>query len=146
MKTISFNASNVDKKWYLIDADGKSLGRVASEAAALLRGKHKTTFTPNADCGDNVIIINTDKAVLTGDKLTQKQYKTYSGYVGGLKLVPYSKMMAEKSDVAMLRAVRGMLAKNSLGRTQLKHCHVYKGAEHEHQAQKPEVWTLKGDK
>ena len=146
MNTISVNKSTVEKNWYIIDANGKVLGRVASEAAAILRGKHKPTFTPNVDCGDNVIIINSDKAVLTGDKLTQKHYKTYSGYAGGLKLTPYKTMMAEKSDVAMKRAVKGMLPKNALGRKMLTHCLIYKGAEHEQQAQKPEVWTLKGDK
>lgn len=146
MNTISANKSTVNKKWYIIDANGKVLGRVASEAAAILRGKHKTNFTPNVDCGDNVIIINSDKAVLTGDKLTQKNFKTYSGYVGGLKLTPYKTMMAEKSDVAMLRAVKGMLPKNSLGRKMLTHCHVYKDEKHGQEAQKPEVWTLKGDK
>lgn len=145
MKTYMANPTTVSKKWYVIDAEGVALGRVASEAAKILRGKNKTIFTPNVDCGDYVIIINSDKAVLTGKKLVQKNYKTYSGYAGGLKLVNYKTMMAEKSDVAMLRAVKGMLPKNSLGRKMLTHCHVYKGGTHPHEAQMPEVIKLGGN-
>ncbi len=133
--------ATVEKKWYIIDAEGKVLGRVASEAAMLLRGKHKATFTPNVDCGDNVIILNSDKLVLTGKKEEQKYFKRYSGFQSGLKEIQYKKMMAEQSDVALLRAIKGMLPKNSLGRTMATHCHIYKGAEHNNQAQKPEVWN-----
>lgn len=141
MKTIMANNATVEKKWYIIDAEGKALGRVASEAAKLLRGKHKATFTPNVDCGDNVIILNSDKAVLTGKKEIQKYFKRYSGYTSGLKEIQYKKMMADFSDVAMLRAIKGMLPKNSLGRKMATHVHIYKGAEHVNQAQKPEVWN-----
>ena len=141
MKTIMANSATVEKKWYIIDAEGKALGRVAAEAAALLRGKHKATFTPNVDCGDNVIILNSDKLVLTGKKEEQKYFKRYSGYTNGLKEIQYKKMMAEQSDVALLRAIKGMLPKNSLGRTMATHVHIYKGAEHNNQAQKPEVWN-----
>ena len=141
MRTIMANKATVERKWYIIDAEGKVLGRVAAEAASLLRGKHKATFTPNVDCGDNVIIINSDKIVLTGKKEEQKDFKRYSGYQSGLKLIQYKKMMAEQSDVALMRAIKGMLPKNSLGRTMATHCHIYKGAEHNNQAQKPEIWN-----
>ena len=141
MKTLMLNNATVEKKWYIIDAEGKALGRVAAEAATLLRGKHKATFTPNVDCGDNVIILNSDKLVLTGKKEEQKYFKRYSGYTNGLKEIQYKKMMAEQSDVALMRAIKGMLPKNSLGRTMAKHVHIYKGAEHNNQAQKPEVWN-----
>ena len=141
MKTIMLNNATVEKKWYIIDAEGKVLGRVAAEAATLLRGKHKPSFTPNVDCGDNVIILNSDKIVLTGKKEEQKYFKRYSGYQSGLKLIQYKKMMAEQSDVALLRAIKGMLPKNTLGRNMAKHVHIYKGAEHNNQAQKPEVWN-----
>ena len=141
MKTIMANNATVEKKWYIIDAEGKVLGRVAAEAATLLRGKHKATFTPNVDCGDNVIILNSDKIVLTGKKEEQKYFKRYSGFTNGLKEIQYKKMMAEQSDVALMRAIKGMLPKNTLGRTMAKHVHIYKGAEHNNQAQKPEVWN-----
>ena len=141
MKTIMANSATVEKKWYIIDAEGKVLGRVAAEAATLLRGKHKATFTPNVDCGDNVIILNSDKLVLTGKKEEQKYFKRYSGFTNGLKEIQYKKMMAEQSDVALMRAIKGMLPKNSLGRTMAKHVKIYKGAEHNNQAQKPEVWN-----
>lgn len=141
MKTIMANNATVEKKWYIIDAEGKALGRVASMAATLLRGKHKATFTPNVDCGDNVIILNSDKLILTGKKEEQKYFKRYSGYTNGLKEIQYKKMMAEQSDVALMRAVKGMLPKNALGRKMATHCHIYKGAEHNNQAQKPEVWN-----
>lgn len=141
MKTVMANKATVEKKWYIIDGEGKALGRVASEAAKLLRGKHKPTFTPNVDCGDNVIILNSDKLVLTGKKEEQKYFKRYSGYTSGLKEIQYKKMMAEQSDVALLRAIKGMLPKNSLGRTMATHVHIYKGAEHNNAAQKPEVWN-----
>ena len=141
MRTIMANNATVEKKWYIIDAEGKVLGRVAAEAATLLRGKHKATFTPNVDCGDNVIILNSDKLVLTGKKEEQKYFKRYSGFTNGLKEIQYKKMMAEQSDVALMRAIKGMLPKNSLGRTMAKHVKIYKGAEHNNQAQKPEVWN-----
>lgn len=141
MKTLMANNATVEKKWYIIDGEGKALGRVASEAATLLRGKHKPTFTPNVDCGDNVIILNSDKLILTGKKEEQKYFKRYSGYTNGLKEIQYKKMMAEQSDVALMRAIKGMLPKNTLGRTMAKHVHIYKGAEHNNQAQKPEVWN-----
>ena len=141
MKTVMLNKATVEKKWYIIDAEGKALGRVAAEAATLLRGKHKATFTPNVDCGDYVIILNSDKLVLTGKKEEQKYFKRYSGYTNGLKEIQYKKMMAEQSDVALMRAIKGMLPKNTLGRTMAKHVHIYKGAEHNNQAQKPEVWN-----
>lgn len=141
MKTTMLNNATVEKKWYIIDAEGKVLGRVAAEVATLLRGKHKPTFTPNVDCGDNVIVLNSDKIVLTGKKEEQKYFKRYSGYQSGLKLIQYKKMMAEQSDVALLRAIKGMLPKNTLGRNMAKHVHIYKGAEHNNQAQKPEVWN-----
>lgn len=140
MKTLMAKPATVEKKWWIIDAEGKVLGRVASEAATLLRGKHKPNFTPNVDCGDYVIIINSDKLVLTGKKEEQKYFKRFSGYQSGLHLTQYKHMMAEKSDVALLRAIKGMLPKNSLGRTMATHCKIYKGAEHEQQAQKPEIW------
>jgi large subunit ribosomal protein L13 len=134
--------AEVERKWYIIDAAGKPLGRVASAAASILRGKIKPTFTPHVDCGDFVIIINTDKAVLTGKKLENKFYRYHTGYIGGLKEISYKKMMEEKSDLAVYEAVKGMLPKNSLGRTMLKKLKVYKGAEHNHAAQKPEELKL----
>lgn len=144
MKTIMANPATVNKKWYVIDANGAVLGKVASDVAKILRGKHKTDFTPNVDCGDYVIVINSDKIILTGKKLEQKYFKRYTGYANGLKLTQYSKMMAEKSDVALMRAVKGMLPKNSLGRTMATHCHIFKGAEHNMQAQQPIEWKLQG--
>ena len=138
MKTYMAKAEAVERKWYVVDAAGVPLGRLASRVASVLRGKNKPTFTPNVDCGDFVIIINTDKAVLTGKKLENKFYRYHTGYIGGLKEISYKKMMEEKSDLAVYEAVKGMLPKNSLGRTMLKKLKVYKGAEHNHAAQKPE--------
>jgi large subunit ribosomal protein L13 len=135
-------AETVERKWYVVDAAGVPLGRLASRVASVLRGKNKPTFTPNVDCGDFVIIINTDKAVLTGKKLENKFYRYHTGYIGGLKEISYKKMMEEKSDLAVYEAVKGMLPKNSLGRTMLKKLKVYKGAEHNHAAQKPEELKL----
>lgn len=132
------NAQNVERKWYVVDAEGQTLGRLASQVAAVLRGKNKPTFTPHVDTGDHVIIINTDKVVLTGKKLDKKFYTYHTGYIGGLKQISYRTMMAEKSDVAVYEAVKGMLPKNSLGRAMIKKLRVYKGAEHNHAAQKPE--------
>ena len=132
----------VARKWYVIDAAGKPLGRTAVIAANILRGKHKVDFTPNVDCGDNVIIINTDKAILTGKKLDQKKYYRVTGWIGNLKETKARVMMDTRSDYAMELAVKGMLPKNTLGRTALTRLHLYKGAEHLHAAQKPEAWTL----
>ncbi len=137
MKTFMAKAGQVERKWYVVDASGMALGRLASQVAAVLRGKNKPTFTPNVDCGDHVIIINTDKVILTGKKLEKKFYTYHTGYIGGLKQIPYSKMMAEKSDLAVYEAVKGMLPKNSLGRKMLTKLRVYKGAEHNQQAQMP---------
>ena len=138
MKTFMAQAESVERKWYVVDAAGIPLGRLASCVASVLRGKNKPTYTPNVDTGDFVIIINTDKVVLTGKKLENKFYRYHTGYIGGLKEISYKKMMAEKSDLAVYEAVKGMLPKNSLGRAMLKKLKVYKGAEHNHAAQKPE--------
>ncbi len=138
MKTYMAKAENVERKWYVVDASGMVLGRLASQVAAVLRGKNKPTFTPNVDTGDHVIVINTDKVVLTGKKLDKKFYRYHSGYIGGLKEISYRKMMEEKSDLAVYEAIKGMLPKNSLGRSMIKKLRVYKGAEHNHAAQKPE--------
>ena len=132
----------LQRKWYVIDAAGKPLGRTAVIAANLLRGKHKVDFTPNVDCGDCVIIINTDKAILTGKKADQKVYYRVSGWIGGLKETKARDMMAARSDYAMELAVKGMLPKNTLGRNTMSRLHVYKGAEHPHAAQQPVAWTL----
>ena len=142
MSTTLAKLETVERKWYVIDAAGKPLGRTAVIASNLLRGKHKVNFTPNVDCGDYVIIINTDKAVLPGKKLDQKTYYRVSGWIGGLKETKARNMMAERSDYAMELAVKGMLPKNTLGRNCLGRLHLCKGAEHNHAAQKPEAWTL----
>ncbi len=142
MKTYMAHAETVERKWYVIDAEGVTLGRLATKVAAILRGKHKPTFTPNVDTGDFVIVLNTDKVVLTGKKLEDKFYRYHTGYIGGLKEISYKKLMAEKSDLAVYEAVKGMLPKNSLGRVMLKKLRVYKGAEHNHAAQKPEVLKI----
>jgi len=143
MSTYMEKPETVVRKWYVIDAAGKSLGRVASDVAVLLRGKHKTTFTPHVDCGDHVIVINTSKVILTGNKLHDKMYRTHSGYVGGLKEVRYEKLMAQRPDFAFMLAVKGMLPKNTIGRNSLKRLRVYKGAEHNNSAQKPGVFVTK---
>ena len=142
MKTFMANESNIEGKWDLGDASDMPLGRVASQVAAILRGKNKPTFTPNVDAGDFVIVINTDKMYLTGKKLEKKYYRYHTGYMGGLKAIQYKKMMEEKSDDALYIAIKGMLPKNSLGRKMLTKVRIYKGAEHEHAAQKPEVLNL----
>jgi large subunit ribosomal protein L13 len=142
MKTYMAHAETVERKWYVVDAEGQTLGRLATKVAAVLRGKHKPTFTPNVDTGDFVIVINSDKVVLTGKKLEDKYYRYHTGYIGGLKEIPYKKLMAEKSDLAVYEAVKGMLPKNSLGRAMIKKLRVYKGAEHNHAAQKPEALKL----
>ena len=137
MATIMAKRETLERKWYLIDAAGKPLGHTAAKAAAILRGKHKTDFTPNVDCGDYVIIINTDKAVLTGKKLDQKSYYRVSGWIGGLKEVKYRILMEERPEFAMELAVKGMLPKNSLGRSALTRLKLYAGPEHKNAAQKP---------
>lgn len=142
MKTFMANEQNIDRKWYLVDATDMPLGRLASQVAAILRGKNKPTFTPHVDTGDFVIVINSDKVVLTGKKLEQKIKRHHTLYMGGMKEVQYSKYMAEQSDDAVYEAVKGMLPKNSLGRKMLKKLRVYKGAEHKHEAQQPETINL----
>ena len=142
MKTYMAHEQDVVRKWYVVDASGMALGRLASKVAAILRGKNKPTFTPNVDTGDFVIIVNTDKVVLTGKKLEKKYYRYHTGHIGGLKEIQYKTLMAEKSDVAVYEAVKGMLPKNSLGRKMLTKLKVYKGAEHKQAAQKPEALNL----
>lgn len=142
MKTYMANAQNVERKWYVVDAAGVPLGRLASQVAAVLRGKNKPTFTPHVDCGDYVIVINTDKVVLTGRKAEKKLYTYYTGYIGGLKQIPYGKMIADKSDKLVTDSIKGMLPKNSLGRAMAGKLRCYKGAEHKHAAQKPEALNL----
>lgn len=142
MKTYMANAQTVERKWYVVDGAGVPLGRLASKVAAILRGKNKPTFTPNVDTGDFVIILNSDKVVLTGKKYEDKFYRYHTGYIGGLKEISYGKLMQERSDLAVLEAVKGMLPKNSLGRQMIKKLRVYKGGEHNHAAQKPEVLKL----
>ena len=142
MSTTLLKKETLERKWYVIDAAGKPLGRTAVVAANLLRGKHKSDFTPNVDCGDFVIVINTDKAVLTGKKLEQKKYYRVSGWIGGLKETKARDMMDARSDYAMELAVKGMLPKNTIGRNAMTRLHLYKGAEHNQAAQKPEAWTL----
>ena len=142
MSTFMANKGNIVRKWYVIDAAGKPLGKTAAAAADLLRGKLKPEFTPHADCGDFVIIINAGKAVLTGKKLEQKYYRTHSGWVGGLKEVQYRTLMQEKPELAMKVAVRGMMPRNILSKDSLTRLKIYRGAEHEHAAQKPETWVV----
>ncbi len=141
MSTTLAKNETVSRKWYVIDAAGKPMCRTAVQAANILRGKIKPDFTPNVDCGDFVIIINAEKAVLTGNKLEQKFYRRHSGWIGGLKETQYKTMMTERPEFAMELAVKGMLPKNSLGRTAFTRLHVYRGAEHKHQAQQPVAWT-----
>ena len=142
MSTYMPKSGDIVRKWYVLDAAGKPLGRVAAEAAVLLRGKHKPQFAPHADCGDHVIVINASGVVLTGKKLEQKRYYRYSGYVGGLKETSAKDMLENKPELVVYEAVKGMMPKNSLGRDMLKKLRVYKGAEHGHAAQKPETYTL----
>lgn len=143
MSTFMANKGNIERKWYILDAAGKPLGKTATVAATLLRGKHKPEYTPHADCGDFVIVINAEKAVLTGKKLDQKYYRTHSGYVGGLKETKYRILMQEKPELAMRVAVRGMMPRNTVTKDSLKRLHIYAGEAHEQQAQKPEVWEVK---
>ena len=142
MSTTLLKKETLERKWYIVDAANKPLGRTAVTVANLLRGKHKADFTPNVDCGDYVIVINTDKAILTGKKLDQKTYYRVTGWVGNLKETKARVMMDKRSDYAMELAVKGMLPKNTLGRNALTRLHLYKDAEHVHAAQKPEAWTL----
>ncbi|MGE4354643.1 MAG: 50S ribosomal protein L13 [Oscillospiraceae bacterium] len=140
MSTFMANKDTVTRNWYVLDAAGKPMGKTAALAADILRGKLKTDYTPHVDCGDFVVIINAEKAVLTGKKLEQKYYRTHSGYPGGLKEVQYKTLMHEKPELAMRLAVRGMLQKNSIAKWQLRRLKIYRGAEHKHEAQKPAVW------
>jgi large subunit ribosomal protein L13 len=143
LKTFIPKAADIDRKWYVVDAEGMVLGRLASQVANILRGKNKPIYTPNMDTGDYVIIVNASKAVLTGKKLDQKIYYKHSGYAGGLKETKYRKLMAEKPEFAIRRAVAGMLPKGPLGRQMARKLKVYAGPEHEQAAQKPETLELK---
>jgi len=145
MKTYMPNATNTpERKWYVVDATNVPLGRLASQVAAILRGKNKPTYTPHADMGDHVIVINSDKVVLTGNKLNQKTFDYHTLYPGGDKHILYSDLMQKKSDFAVTRAVKGMMPKNSLGKNMLKKLRVYKDATHPHEAQNPITLTVKG--
>ena len=141
--TYSVKKNEIESKWYIIDAANKPLGRVATEAAKLLRGKHKPTFTPNIDVGDHVIVLNCDQVILTGNKINQKMYRHHSGHIGGMKEVSAKDMMANSPEKAMMLAIKGMLPHTKLGVAQLKKLRVYAGSEHENAAQKPEVWEVK---
>lgn len=141
MSTFMANKGNIERKWYILDAAGKPLGKTAAVAATLLRGKHKTEYTPHADCGDFVIVINAEKAVLTGKKLDQKYYRTHSGWVGGLKETKYRKLMQDKPELAMKLAVRGMMPRNIITKDSLTRLKIFRGPEHIHAAQKPELWA-----
>jgi len=144
MKTFMAKPQTVESKWYIVDATNMPLGRLASQVASILRGKNKPEYTPHVDTGDHVIVINSDKVVLTGNKLHDKKHYHHTGFVGGLKEVGYDELMRTKSDFVVSEAVKGMLPKNSLGRKMIKKLRVYKDANHNHEAQKPEVITLKG--
>ena len=137
MSTYMPKAGDITRQWHIIDAEGKTLGSVAAKAAELLRGKHKATFAPHADCGDHVIIINADKVVLTGNKLDQKMYYHHTGYIGHLKEVKYSTLMKTRADFAMTLAVKGMIPDTVIGRTAMTRLRVYAGAEHPHAGQAP---------
>ena len=145
MSTHMPKPADMKRKWYILDAAGKPLGRTAVQAAHILRGKHKVDFTPHMDCGDHVIIINAAQAVLTGKKLEQKYYRHHSGWVGGLKEVQYATLMKTKPEKAMMLAVKRMLPDNTVGRTSLTRCRIFRGAEHKHAAQKPENWVQGGN-
>ena len=142
MSTFMPKSNEIERKWYVIDAANRPLGRVAAVAADLLRGKKKTIFAPHVDCGDHVIIINSDKAVLTGNKAEKKIYYRHTGWVGGLKEVKYSTLMIENSDKAMMLAVKGMVPDTTIGRAALTRLHIYKNDKHNHAAQKPQEYTL----
>ena len=141
MSTFMAKPAELERKWYIIDDANKPLGRVAAAAASILRGKVKPTFTPNVDCGDFVIILNAEKVVLTGKKIEQKYYRYHTGYVGGLKEISYKKLMAENPEKAITLAVKGMLPHNTIGANSLTRLRVYQGTDHNHAAQKPEVYT-----
>ena len=137
-KTKSANKDTVERKWYVVDADGQTLGRMCTKIATVLKGKHKPSYTPHVDCGDNVIVINADKVRLTGSKMEKKVYLTYSGYPGGQKSTTAAELMAKKPYAMVEKAVKGMLPKNRLGRAMFRKLYVYAGEEHPHAAQKPE--------
>ena len=141
--TYSAKSNDIKRQWYIIDASGKPLGRIAAEAAKLLRGKHKPTFTPNIDTGDHVIILNAKDAVLTGKKLDQKVYRHHTGYIGNMKETSARVMMNNNPEKAMMLAIKGMLPHNRLGRQMMNKVRIYNGSEHENQAQKPIVWEVK---
>ncbi len=141
MSSFMANKGNIERKWYILDAAGKPLGKTATVAATLLRGKHKPEYTPHADCGDCVIVINAEKAELTGKKLDQKYYRTHSGYVGGLKETKYRKLMQDTPELAMKLAVRGMMPRNIITKDSLTRLKIFRGPEHIHAAQKPELWA-----
>ena len=143
MKTFMANEGNIEQKWYLIDATDKPLGRLASEIAKILRGKNKPTFTPHVDAGDYVIVINAEKVKVTGKKMTDKIYRHHSAYMTGLKEIPYNLMLEKNPERILYLAVQGMLPKNSLGREMMTKLRIFKGSEHDHQAQKPEVLDIK---
>lgn len=143
-KTLSANKETANKQWLLIDAEGKNLGRLGSEVASLLRGKHKPSFTPHADCGDNIVVINAEKINLTGNKWDEKVYIRYTGYPGGQRFATPKEMMAKHPTAMVEMAVRGMLPKNRLGRAVFRNLYVYAGANHEQQAQQPTEYKLKG--
>ena len=140
--TYTVKKNEIESKWYIIDAANKPLGRVATEAAKLLRGKHKPTFTPNIDVGDHVIVLNCDQVILTGNKLNQKMYRHHSGHIGGMKEIAAKDMMANNPEKAMMLAIKGMLPHTKLGAAQLKKLRVYSGSEHENATQKPETWNF----
>ena len=144
MKTYMANPATVERKWYVVDASNMPLGRLASQVADILTGKNKTIYTPHVDTGDFVIVINSDKVILTGKKLEQKKYRWHTGYIGGLKEVDCKTLMEKNSTKVVELAVKGMLPKNSIGRKQITRLHIYKDATHNHEAQKPEIVTLKG--
>lgn len=144
LKTYMAKPAEIDRKWYVIDAEGQTLGRLASEVASILRGKHKAIYTPHVDTGDFVIVINAEKIQLTGNKLNDKMYRHYSGYPGGLKEVTYGELLNKKPEKAIEAAIKGMLPHNRLGRAMYKKLKVYRGSEHPHQAQKPELRELRG--
>ena len=140
--TYVLKGNEIERKWYIIDAANKPLGRVATEAAKLLRGKHKPTYTPNMDAGDHVIILNVSEAIFTGKKLDQKIYRHHSGYIGGMKETTARVMMEKNPEKAMMLAIKGMLPKNTLGRQMLKKVRIYAGSEHDNATQKPEIWNF----
>jgi large subunit ribosomal protein L13 len=142
MKSYIAKPAEVQRKWYVVDAEGKTLGRLASEIASILRGKNKPTFTPHVDCGDNVIVVNAEKVAVTGKKLKEKIYVTYSGFPGGKKEITLAEMLAKKPEEVVKHAVKGMLPKGKLGRQMFKKLHVYAGPEHKHEAQKPETLEI----